>query len=210
MKKSVAIITFVIFSIPCLHAQFLSVGPRVGISSSKVQVDERFTANGEEISYDTENAKVGFHVGAFARMKISSFYVQPELLYTSSGGSIAVESESKGKDIWNLRYNKIDLPVMAGFKFAKVLRIQAGPTFSYLLSTDARDTDEFDNISQNYKDATVGYQVGLGLDIGKLFLDFKYEGNLSNLGSEVSLGNQNFDTDFRNTQFILSAGLNLF
>ncbi|MFW5656831.1 MAG: porin family protein [Bacteroidota bacterium] len=209
MKKSLFTTLFVAaLMVHPLYSQF-SIGPRIGISSSKVQVDETYTNNGEEITYSTDDAKVGFHAGAFARLNLAGLYVQPELLFTSSGGKIAVESEDRGKEIWNLTYNKLDVPVMVGVKVLKFIRLQAGPTFSLLLSSDARDVDVYDTASNNYNNATVGYQAGVGFDIGSLYIDFKYEGNLSKLGDSVNFGNQEFNTDMRNTLLMLVVGINL-
>lgn len=190
-------------------AQFLRLGPKVGISSSKVQVDERFSYEGDQVSYETGDAVLGFHIGMFGRVSIASFSIQPELLFTSAGGKIVVTEEGETSDMRELKYNKVDFPIMVAKSFGKNFRIQVGPSFSFLLSDDARNVDLRDELSQNYKDATVGYQAGIGLDLGDLSIDLKYEGNLSKFGNSVTFGGESFNTDMRTSQFILSVGLNL-
>ena len=192
-----------------VSAQFLRFGPKAGISSSKVQVDEKFNYDGSEISYETGDAQLGFHVGAFARVSIVSFSIQPELLFTSAGGKIIVTEDGQTSDVRDLSYNKIDVPVMLGKSFGKFFRVQLGPSFSFLLSDDARDVKLREELSQNYNNATVGYQVGVGFDLSKLSIDLKYEGNLSKFGESVSFGGEPFNTDLRTNQFILSVGLDL-
>jgi len=50
---------------------------------------------------------------------------------------------------------------------------------------------DFANYEQNFDDLTIGYQAGIGLDIWKFVLDFKYEGNFQKYGDHlVFFGNQ--------------------
>jgi len=189
------------------YGQFM-IGPKVGISSSKVDLDPLAVDGAQLLSGD---AVVGFHAGAFARITLGSLYVQPEALFTQSGGGTTLDGEitldnKVLKDISELNYNKLDVPVMVGTKLAKILRLQAGPTVSILLNADAKtDLGDID-IKSGYEDATVGYQAGIGVDIWNLVLDLKYEGNLSTFGDQV-LGIQ---TDQRNNQWIFSVGFKLF
>lgn len=64
--------------------------------------------------------------------------------------------------------------MMLGFKIANFFRLQAGPIASILL--DYKIEDAF-KAGQNvgYRNAPIGYQEGVGLDVGKLILDSKYE-----------------------------------
>ncbi len=207
--KITLVLTIAISVSMAASAQFLKIGPRLGISSSKVQVDERLSLDGKDVVYETGDAQLGFHAGAFARVSIVSFSVQPELLFTSAGGKIVVTENGETSDIRDLTYNKIDVPIMLGKSFGKIFRVQAGPSFSFLLSDDARDVSLQEELSQNYNNATVGYQAGIGFDFGDLSIDLKYEGNLSKFGESVSFRGESFDTDLRTSQFLLSVGLNL-
>jgi len=208
MKKLLTFLTISMLAAPVLQSQ-ISIGPRFGISNSKVKVEENFNNNGEQISYETADSEVGIHAGAFARIEVLGIYVQPELLFTSSGGKVKVESEDRGEEIWNLTYNKLDMPVMAGIKFLKILRVQAGPKFSLMLSSDARDIDVYENVENNYNQASVGYQAGIGIDISDIYIDLKYENNLSNVGQSISIGDQEFSTDTRNPLIMLIVGYNI-
>ena len=188
------------------YGQFATLGPKIGLSHSTLtESDVSAIAGGD--------ASVGFHVGAFARFSVLGFYIQPEALFTSSGGEIVIDSDDINANVdqvKSIRYNKFDVPVLFGFKIGPLFRVNAGPSFSLLLSSDARDGNAQDEIEENYNDATVGFQAGVGLDISKLTLDLRYENNLSRLGDEVSLGGQQFDTDLRNQQWLLSVGYKLF
>jgi opacity protein-like surface antigen len=208
MKK----IVFIIAAMALVHttqAQFFQIGLKGGISSSKAQVDDAFSIDNGTVHYKSGDAKLGWHIGLYTRIKISKLYIQPELLFSSTGGEIEVTQEGiSTPELAEIDLNKLDVPVMVGFYLVKSFRIFAGPTFSYLISDDIKGTELISDIRQNYNNATIGYQAGLGFDISRLTLDLKYEGNLSKLGNSVTIPgiNETFNTDLRNAQFIASVG----
>jgi len=198
MKKAILTI-MALLMINVIYGQF-TLGPRVGFSSSSIDFDP-FTIGGETIS--SGNATTGFHAGIFSRITLGFLYIQPEALFTQSGGEIQLD-DGVLNDIREIEFNKLDFPVMLGTRFLKVLRVQAGPTLSLLL--DAKVAGLEQEIKSGYKDATIGYQAGVGLDLWNLVLDLKYEGNLSTFGDELF----GFATDQTNNQWILSVGFKLF
>lgn len=204
MKKLVVMLVLA-FTASTAFGQLFTVGPKIGISSSSIKVEDV-----ENIA--SGNSSVGFHAGLFSRITIAGFYVQPELTFTSSGGEIKYDDNAGNNldQVTELKYNKLDVPVLVGMRFAKILRVNAGPAFSLILSEDARNKGTVDEVKSNYNNATVGYQAGVGLDIGKITLDLRYEGSLNNLSDEINIGNESFDTDMRNNQWLFSLGLKLF
>lgn len=208
MKKNVLIIAAIIL-VHTAHAQFFQIGLKGGISSSKTQVDEAFSINNSTVKYKSGDAKLGWHIGLYTRIKISKIYIQPELLFSSTGGQIEVTAQGVSTpELAEIDLNKLDVPVMVGFFLTKSFRIFAGPTFTYLISDNIKGTELISDIKQNYNNATIGFQAGLGFDISRLTIDLKYEGNLSKLGNSVSIPgiNETFSTDLRNPQFIASIG----
>ena len=185
-------------------AQFFTLGPKVGFSSSRLSLEEAQLVR-------TRNSTIGFHAGVFTRLTILGIYLQPEVLFTQAGGQIEIRDEVSDNfdQIQDLTYNKLDVPVMLGFRIGDVLRINAGPSFSLILGQDARTEGTTAEVRNNYESSTVGYQIGGGLDIGRLVLDVRYEGNLSQLGNSVQLGGRRFDTDYRNNQFSVGLGFKL-
>jgi hypothetical protein len=99
---------------------------------------------------------------------------------------------------------------MFGKRFFRVARINAGPVFSTLLQADARKGNITEDVSSQYKSASVGFQIGVGVDLWKLNADFKYEGSFSALSDNVTIQGQNFAASTRPSQFILSLGWRLF
>ncbi|EMS31040.1 hypothetical protein C943_02613 [Mariniradius saccharolyticus AK6] len=179
-----------------LQAQDFSIGPKVGFSQANVAV------NGD--GFSTGDAKFGYHLGAFVRMGGHSIFVQPELLFTNTGGTV-VKSGQGTNETYSASFNRLDIPLMFGFKLAKVFRVQAGPVASVLMNYKIEDSVDA-VVDADYSSATVGYQAGIGLDVGNVILDFKYESSLSKLSKGVA----GFETDTRQNQLILSAGFRLF
>ncbi len=205
-------------------------GIKIGAGLSKIDIKNAETA----FDFNGGDREIGYHIGLFTRLNMSIFYLQPEVIFTSSGGDIQVKKKNSSLldkvpggifpnnelpesipnaslsslQTWHISYNKIDIPVMLGVKIKKWLRLQAGPVGSILLAATS-ENDKFAvalDIYDNYEKIVVGYQVGIGADIKNLlFIDLKFEGNLSRLGDEV----QGFATDQRGNQLLLSLGINL-
>ena len=195
------------------YAQLFTLGPKIGLSSSKITVADDVDA------VVAGDAEVGFHAGLFARVSVLGFYVQPEVLFTSASGNIVIDDQdvtNNYESVQNLTYNKLDVPVMLGIKIGKIIRVNAGPTFSFILSDDFRNdaSSAIGQVRQDYESANVGYQVGVGLDISKLVIDLKYENNLSALGENVTFPlpgdeSRTFPTDMRNRLIQLTVGWKL-
>lgn len=192
------------------HAQDVKFGPRVGLNSSTLKVDKNSTSSSVNAQIESGDAKFGFQAGLFARLGIVGFYLQPEALFSSSGGEIHVQSTATSSTIFNetreLNFKRIDVPVLFGKKFGGVFRINAGPSFTYLLKAESTVGNTTVDIKENYKDATVGYQAGIGVDLGPLILDLKYEGNLSKFGDQVQAGGTSVNTDQRQSMWVFAVG----
>ncbi len=207
MKKIIFLLMALMITVGA-EAQLFQFGLKAGVSSSKMQVDESFSIDGRDLSYNTGSAKLGWHAGIYSRIKITKLYIQPEILFSSTGGEIEVSEQGVSTpEIGEVSLNKLDIPVMVGYYVAGPLRIFVGPSFSYLIS-DKFEVSGLEELEQEYNNATIGYQAGLGLDISRIIIDLKYEGNLSKLGDNVTIPGttETFSTDLRNPQFILSVG----
>ncbi|EOZ99151.1 hypothetical protein A33Q_0754 [Indibacter alkaliphilus LW1] len=181
----------------CIFAQEFSIGPKVGLSQANISVNGEDFSSGESVT--------GYHVGLFVRMGGSSIFVQPEFLFTNTGGTIIQRTSSSTDVSLDANFNRFDIPMMFGFKLANFFRVQAGPIASILLDYKLEDAVQ-SAIDIDYSNSTIGYQAGVGLDVGNLILDFKYENSLSKISRSVA----GFETDQRQNQLIISAGFRLF
>lgn len=215
MKKVLFIVAMGFLAISS-QAQDIKFGPRIGVNSTTLKVDKNTTGSDLNTQIESGGATLGYQAGLFARLGVAGFYLQPELLFSSSGGSIVVSSTSGGPGgggaIQTNEYNfkKLDVPVLFGKKFAKVARVNLGPSFSYLLAAESEVGGVTTDVKNNYNNATVGYQVGIGADLGPLVVDLKYEGSLSKFGNEIQAYNTSFNTDSRQSMWVLAVGFSLF
>jgi hypothetical protein len=155
--------------------------------------------NSAENALESPDKNVGYHVGIFGKLG-NKIYVRPELVYTST-----TSGYSKG----DLKINKMDVPVLVGFKVIGPLNIFAGPAFQYILNSKF-DGVTIDNIENDF---TVGLNIGAGVSFGKFGLDVRYERGFSE--NEINFVDNNLLTltddrvDTRPNQIILSLSLKL-
>lgn len=184
MKKIFLVVAIICGSYLTSNAQF---GVKGGLN---------FSSNGElkELGDDIKaDSKTGYHVGIMYQTKGDSFYLRPELIYTSTKSEYA----SRG----DLTINKLDMPILLGYHVFKPISIFAGPSLQYIL-----DTDGF-NLNDAERDFTIGVQFGAAVDLGdKLTVDLRYEKGLSeNLANFADISGDRVDT--RPTQLILGLAL---
>ena len=215
MKKIVliAILTIPFFMVSQAQIKF---GIKAGLTSTSINADEVYNdinnADIQSLKVKGKNANVGFQGGIFSRITIVNFYVQPELLFTSTSGEVEVTTVYENQDpvsvVKDQKFRQIDFPIMLGYKLGPI-RLQAGPVGTIMLSSDpALSMVETMDVKEEFNGATWGYQVGVGLDIlKKVTIDVKYEGNLSKLGDGVEIAGQTRDFDSRNNQFVATVGI---
>lgn len=205
MKKIILLIAAVLIS-ALSHAQSFNIGPRIGVSQSFLKVDETI----DNVKYESGKALVGFHAGAFARIKLASFYVQPEVLFTSTGGQIDLnDPNNPERDVLKYNYNRIDVPVLVGLK-ASAFRVNLGPVATFNINSKDKSASELkDEVKEKYKTATFAFQAGIGLDIWKLVFDLKYEAGLGTMTDKVTVDGQTYNFDQRGRQVLLSVGFKL-
>lgn len=207
MKKILLLITGILFFIAA-NAQF-KFGVKGGVNSSYIKMDDVIIViqGVEEYSFEgLKTATVGFHAGLMARVTFFGAFIQPELLFSSTGGEVEVTNLiSNDVSIKKMEFKKLDIPVLVGFKFGPV-RINAGPVASIIIDSKA-DLIEEAGYEEKLKGATFGYQAGFGIDILSISLDVRYEGNLSKLGEGINVRGNDFEFDSRNPQFIFSLGI---
>ena len=214
MKRLILILVLIVPISIVANAQ-IKFGIKAGVTSTSIKADDVLSISGQsefdELVIKGKNSKVGIQAGIFTRITIAKLYIQPELLFSSTGGEIEITAIGGTQDgitkVREQKFRQIDFPIMVGFK-AGPLRLQAGPVGTIMLSSDpALDMFETVNVEEEFNGASWGYQAGIGFDLfKKITIDVKYEGNLSKIANGVKIGNETVDFDSRNSQIVATLG----
>jgi len=192
-------------SILSANAQFLNWGVKAGLN---------YNANGDLfLVYDdvisdpfSSDQELGYHFGLLAEIKLPLFlYIRPELLYTHTESSYPIEGGQA-----KLKMDRVDIPVLLGFRVLKIGRFFLGPSFQYIINTDLSGSENVANIKTiGYDDFNVAAQVGIGLNFGRFGTDIRWETGLIDtealfqIDGVDDVGGVAVDTD--STQFLLSV-----
>lgn len=196
--KKIVILLVLLFAALANYAQF-TFGPKIGYTTSKLSTD---------LDSIKASVKSNFQIGLFFRMG-KKLYLQPEIYYATSGGSLKIEGTTLKQDI---RLKNISVPLLVGYKIinAKVinLRVMAGPVANFIVGTkvEASDLVQYPLQDSDFKNAAWGMDLGAGVDVFFLSLDVRYEFGLNNI-YKVPEGSQ--DQTMKSSLFIVSLGFKL-
>ena len=222
MKQLIALLAATTIGLGYAQAQgFFSWGIKGGLNTVVHGKFNNFenvpTSKTETKNLIIKQNKVGWgmHIGAFARLKVAMIYIQPELLFATSKTSIAINTEDPtlGETVQTVadqKFNKFDIPIMVGGKIGPV-RINLGPVATFIINEKGSFRDRVNEIAgqtitERFKGATFGYQVGVGVDVlNRVGFDLRFEGGLNKFGEKITIGSREYKTDQRNSQLILSA-----
>jgi hypothetical protein len=186
------------------HAQFLNWGVKGGINYNS-NGDLRAT-DFSQLGEIGSGEETGYHFGLLAEIKLPLFlYIRPELIYTHTESSYESEGEKS-----NLKMDKIEAPILLGFRVLKIGRFFFGPSFQYVVNTDLSPTESLDEIRNiDYDDFTVSGQVGLGLNFGRFGGDIRWETGFTESEADFIAGSIEdtpvaLNVDTSHQQFILS------
>ena len=228
MKKTFIILAALIVLSGSIFAQGfdLSIGPKVGYQTAK-------------LSYHKEDIKSGFAehftIGAFARVEIGNFYVQPEILWFKSSNVFDLETNVTHDTIigditipsganldFTLKAMNIQVPILVGYKFNVIdgilaIRPQVGPTLNFVIpqqtlvnqSIGSADPTEIDKETFDTKSIAFGLQGGLGVDVFNFTLDINYNFGISKVFGANIINNTSWG-QYIDTNNISDAHNNMF
>jgi hypothetical protein len=212
MKRVFIVLFVVLISLPAFSQ--VKFGLKAGVSTTSLSMPTIKTITSGTTSFTVEGlsaAKYGFNGGAFVRLTFFGIYIQPELLFSTRTNEYTVKDVTSQSSpvsyVAKQSFNKLDIPVMLGFKLGPV-RLNAGPTGSLLINSPKAIITNPD-FKNNYSKMTIGYQAGLGLDLFNLLtFDIRYEGNLKKYQNQIqNLTGTKFNLDDRPNSFIFSVGI---
>lgn len=170
------------------RAQF-SLGVKGGVNFSQINTDNL-----------SSSTRTGYQLGAFARIG-GGLYLQPELYVSGTGGDFHSSDNSVNG---HATFTNLNVPLLIGKRFGADnlnFRIMAGPVYTSVLSKSLSSSinDAYNDFG-HYKNSTLGLQGGVGVDIGAITADFRYEGGLTKINPSYGQ---------RQNLFALSVGFKL-
>ncbi len=218
-KKSLLVIALAtLTSTGYAQSRNFKFGIKAGANLSNLNGGDVVSSSDPTVKIGNTSAMLtGFVGGVFMRLG-SSIYLQPEVLLSQKGGAVNVFRSGGNSDrsTVNIRFTNFDVPVMVGFRFGDFFRINAGPIASLRLSEngglrEALNEVGANSVKDNYKAAALGYQAGVGVDIGNLSVDLRYEGNASNIiNTDTDDANFNSQLKRKGSLFQATVGFAIF
>lgn len=188
MKKISVFTLFLLFGLftNTFAQKGFQLGIKGGVTFNQVYTDAGSLGKNISESYDT---KTGYVAGIWTRFG-DRVFLQPELLLAQKGGTIDIQNVGKVK----FSYSNLDVPVLVGFRVLKIFRINAGPVATFKLTEDQKLKDALKDLTSNddaIKNASFGYQLGVGVKILGINLDLRKVGSLSEV-SALNMSNNQF------------------
>lgn len=203
MKKTLLVAVLALMGTAAFAQSGTGYGIKAGISYNKN--GDLIGTVGDTAQDIVEGAegKTGFHFGFWGKLDFPKIYLRPELVYSRTKSTYSVDGNSNDYDV-----SKLDAPVLLGYKLVGPLHIFAGPAFQYTLSNDLGDLE----VEDVKNDFTVGLNAGVGVNLGKVGVDVRYERGFSENEAEF-IGNNITDVsgrvDSRPSQVIFALSLKL-
>lgn len=187
-------------------------GGEIGVNAA-IPVVKSLTIDDREMEDIRLQYQVGYQAALFSRINIDRFYLQPSLVWRYTEGDIRFNIPQEenslpegtdtptpiGRNRITYKSATIEIPVMVGYYLIKeapyALSVMFGPNAKYnyktRYSTDLTDSPrEFEDDNTPF---SISLAAGLGVSIGRLFLDFSYEFGLNEVASdfrEIGTGTQ--------------------
>lgn len=203
MKKIVLAAVMAIFAFSA-SAQIMgpiNFGVKAGLITDNIEL-LKGNKSGASLSSD---ATLGWQVGLVSRVNLPMFHIQPEILFNMHRYDLEANAGGGSISKAEVKVNTVDVPVMVGLRLL-MLRFQAGPVFNLMTETKVKNNRG----ASHYVDIdrpTVSFAAGLGVDIWKLNIDARYNGNFRKVRQDIQVGrdgdNYNYRSKFNNWTFSL-------
>jgi len=208
MKNYLLLLGILLFTITA-HAQ-LTLGVKGGINTTSISPEELEILNlddAQKFGISVKDADYGMHFGLFVQGQMGKFIFRPEFIFNSNKINYNVKEfgiSTIAETVKSETYQYLDIPVMMGAKLG-ALRLMAGPV-GHIFIHSKSELKDLSGYSQKFNDMTYGYQLGLGLDAGRLSIDGRYEGNFNKASDHFTFFNHNYHFSTSPSRFIVSLG----
>ncbi len=182
MKKRIVLVAFAMIATFFIgNSQNTKFGFKAGLNYNNFG-DGSLKESSNDLISGAKN-KAGFHVGMFVQAKLSALglYIRPEFVYTQLKSNYAWSStDNYGGEF---KMSKIDIPFLVGTNIVGPLHVFAGPSFQFIVDSQF---NAIDITKIKTDDFTLGIQMGVGLNLGKLGLEVRWERGLNKTESFIT------------------------
>ena len=154
----------------------------------------------------TSDMLLGFNLGVFNKLPITSFLaIQPEFYVTTKGSQVTYNNLFvDGTAKFNLTY--LEIPVLCVVNVTKLLNVQFGPYAAYMIDGKVTNVGNLNlfNFEQNinvndYNRIDAGVVLGAGLEVGNITMGARYNLGMTKVGkTKTLLGSDYTVPDARN------------
>ncbi len=199
--KHLFVVSMLIFCTASVQAQF-AFGLKGGVHSLVNNPNDITVGSADtSFSFGVNDLKFGTQFGAWVRIG-KGLFIQPEIVFNSNRTDFKIGETAASEVVFREKYQHLDIPILVGVS-AGPLRLQAGPVGHYFLNSRSELTD-FQGYSARWKQFTWGWQAGLGLGLGRLGLDLRYEGNFNKFGDHVTFFGDSYQFSNSPSRLILA------
>ena len=215
--------TALLFFVAIASAQ-LSFGLKAGYNSSLTLNNLSSLNDG---SYNLSNVKAemwdNFQAGAFARVYIKKFYIQPELLYSiqkKEFDMLDVMINNTPTDVNTyMNISTVQVPLYLGYKLLDLkianLRVFAGPKFIMNASSQLEYTNLSSGevtaagLARDFKESQIDIDAGIGIDFFMLALDAKLN-VMQDVAGKINSVDDLANVSMPTSNFIISLSWKIF
>ncbi len=178
MKKKLLLIGFLLLTLSTYSQDNqIEFGIKGGLNYSSFMDN-----NDDDIPTDYKG-QIGFHLGGFAKFKLSGkISIKPELVYSLQGSNFTINGSDLNivsqDDIFvtsidgEIKESIILIPIILEYKLNKKLNLEFGPQFGYSLNRDVEyDNNPFNFIGFLRNDDEETFEIGIGLGFGYALSD---------------------------------------
>ena len=178
MKKTLLLIGFLLLTLSTYSQDNqIEFGIKGGLNYSSFMDN-----NDDDIPTDYKG-QIGFHLGGFAKFKLSGkISIKPELVYSLQGSNFTINGSDLNivsqDDIFvtsidgEIKESIILIPIILEYKLNKKLNLEFGPQFGYSLNRDVEyDNNPFNFIGFLRNDDEETFEIGIGLGFGYALSD---------------------------------------
>lgn len=190
-----------------IAAQF-EFGLKAGLATEALQ-GQSLKISGEgvnDLSLALKEADYGIQAGIFLRIPLGEkLFLQPEFTFNTTEANFELDNPEQNETfIFSERYNNVDIPFLVGYKLG-FLKLHAGPV-GHLYFDKGGDVITQEGWSEAFDNFNLGYALGGAIDISRLTIDLRYDGNFSKFGQTFSFAGNDFAVDEAPKRWIATIG----